>query len=101
MALSALESLLPILVAIGLALLTRRVFISLGLGLWAGCLVAKGWNPAIEHVEPENATGHYWYMWKIPMFGERNVEGILRPHRIPYANPTVLTCCSPDHALQT
>jgi Na+/H+ antiporter NhaC len=44
MALNALESLLPILVAIGLALLTRRVFISLGLGLWAGCLVAKDWN---------------------------------------------------------
>lgn len=40
-------------------------------------IVAKGWNPAIEHVEPENATSHYWYMWKLPMFGERDVDGIL------------------------
>lgn len=40
-------------------------------------LVRKGWNPAIEHTEPENAFGHYWYMWKLPMFGETDVERIL------------------------
>ncbi|HQU16982.1 MAG: ribulose bisphosphate carboxylase small subunit [Chromatiales bacterium 21-64-14] len=40
-------------------------------------IVKKGWNPAIEHTEPENATDHYWYMWKLPMFGETNVERIL------------------------
>ena len=40
-------------------------------------IVSQGWNPAIEHTEPENAFGHYWYMWKLPMFGETNVE--LRP----------------------
>ena len=32
-------------------------------------IVSKGWNPAIEHTEPENAFDHYWYMWKLPMFG--------------------------------
>jgi ribulose-bisphosphate carboxylase small chain len=37
----------------------------------------KGWNPAIEHVEPENAFDHYWYMWKLPMFGETDVDRIL------------------------
>ena len=41
------------------------------------CLVARGLNPAIEHTEPDNAFGHYWYMWKLPMFGERNVNRIL------------------------
>jgi len=40
-------------------------------------LVRKGWNPAIEHTEPENAFDHYWYMWKLPMFGETDVERIL------------------------
>lgn len=40
-------------------------------------IVGKGWNPAIEHTEPANAFDHYWYMWKLPMFGETNVDKIL------------------------
>ena len=32
-------------------------------------VVSKGWSPAVEHTEPENAFDHYWYMWKLPMFG--------------------------------
>jgi ribulose-bisphosphate carboxylase small chain len=40
-------------------------------------IVSKRWNPAIEHTEPENAFGHYWYMWKLPMFGETDVDKIL------------------------
>lgn len=40
-------------------------------------IVSKGWNPAIEHTEPANATGSYWYMWKLPMFGETDVDTIL------------------------
>jgi len=40
-------------------------------------IVSKGWNPGIEHTEPENAFSHYWYMWKLPMFGETNVDNIL------------------------
>ena len=40
-------------------------------------IISKGWNPAIEHTEPENAFSHYWYMWKLPMFGETNVDTIL------------------------
>ena len=40
-------------------------------------IVSKGWNPAIEHTEPENSTGSYWYMWKLPMFGETDVDKIL------------------------
>ena len=40
-------------------------------------IVAKSWNPAIEHTEPENAFDHYWYMWKLPMFGETDKDRIL------------------------
>ncbi|MBI3563548.1 MAG: ribulose bisphosphate carboxylase small subunit [Gammaproteobacteria bacterium] len=40
-------------------------------------IVNQGWNPAIEHTEPANAFDHYWYMWKLPMFGETDVNKIL------------------------
>ncbi|EIJ33802.1 ribulose bisphosphate carboxylase small subunit [Thiothrix nivea] len=40
-------------------------------------IISKGWNPSIEHTEPENARGSYWYMWKLPMFGETSVDNIL------------------------
>ena len=40
-------------------------------------IVQKGWNPAIEHTEPVAASGYYWYMWKLPMFGETDVDRIL------------------------
>jgi len=40
-------------------------------------IIAKGWNPAIEHTESQNAFSHYWYMWKLPMFGETDVDTIL------------------------
>jgi ribulose-bisphosphate carboxylase small chain len=40
-------------------------------------IVSKVWNPVIEHTEPENAVSNYWYMWKLPMFGETNVDAIL------------------------
>ena len=40
-------------------------------------IVSKGFNPAIEHTEPRNSTSNYWYMWKLPMFGETDVDRIL------------------------
>ncbi len=40
-------------------------------------IVSKGWNPAVEHTEPKNAVSNYWYMWKLPMFGETDVDAIL------------------------
>ena len=40
-------------------------------------IVARGWNPAIEHTEPEYLMDSYWYMWKLPMFGETDVDAIL------------------------
>lgn len=40
-------------------------------------IVSKGWNPGIEHTEPKYAFEPYWYMWKLPMFGETDVDKIL------------------------
>jgi ribulose-bisphosphate carboxylase small chain len=40
-------------------------------------LIAQGWNPAIEHTEPEKAFSNFWYLWKLPFFGEKSVERIL------------------------
>ncbi|HEY5186007.1 MAG TPA: ribulose bisphosphate carboxylase small subunit [Actinomycetes bacterium] len=40
-------------------------------------MLAKGWACAIEHVEPARATGTYWYMWKLPMFGEDDAQAIM------------------------
>jgi ribulose-bisphosphate carboxylase small chain len=51
-------------------------------------IVSKGWNPAIEHTEPQNSFDHYWYMWKLPMFGESSVDAILNEAEICHkANP--------------
>lgn len=40
-------------------------------------IVKNGWNPAVEHTEPQFAMSNYWYMWKLPMFGETDVDVIL------------------------
>jgi len=40
-------------------------------------IVSRGWNPAIEHTEPQYLMDSYWYMWKLPMFGETDVDAIL------------------------
>ena len=40
-------------------------------------IIAQGWNPAVEHVEPSGAARNYWFMWKLPMFGETDVDKVL------------------------
>ena len=40
--------------------------------------IAQGWNPAVEHTERGTAaTSSFWYMWKLPMFGETDVDKVL------------------------
>lgn len=39
-------------------------------------IVKNGWNPGIEHTEPKYAMSNYWYMWKLPMFGETDIDAI-------------------------
>jgi len=40
-------------------------------------LIAQGWTPAIEHEHPSRAFNHYWTMWKLPFFGEQNLENVV------------------------
>ena len=40
-------------------------------------MIDRGWNCAVEHVEPERAGESFWYMWKLPLFGERDVDVVM------------------------
>jgi ribulose-bisphosphate carboxylase small chain len=40
-------------------------------------LIERGWNPAIEHSEPEQASSDFWYLWKLPLFGEKDADTVL------------------------
>jgi ribulose-bisphosphate carboxylase small chain len=40
-------------------------------------ILANGWAPAIEHEHPGQAFNHYWTMWKLPFFGETNLQSVL------------------------
>jgi len=40
-------------------------------------LIGQGWNPAIEHTEPEKSFSSFWYLWKLPFFGEKSIDRIL------------------------
>jgi ribulose-bisphosphate carboxylase small chain len=56
-------------------------------------MIGKGWNCAIEHVEPGRAADDYWYMWTLPMFGVRDVDTVM----------TELTACrnaNPGHHIR-
>ena len=40
--------------------------------------IAQGWNPAVEHTEKgTSARVSFWYMWKLPLFGEQSVDAVL------------------------
>lgn len=52
-------------------------------------LIDNNWDIAIEHVEPERSANTYWYMWKLPMFGEWNIDTIMNElNACRNANPT-------------
>jgi len=40
-------------------------------------ILGNGWSPAIEHEHPGRAFDHYWTMWKLPFFGEQNINTVL------------------------
>ena len=40
-------------------------------------VLAQGWSPAIEHVEPSRVMDNYWPMWKLPFFGEQDISNVL------------------------
>lgn len=39
-------------------------------------IIDKGWDVAVEHVEPERTNSTYWYFWKLPMFGEWDIDKV-------------------------
>ena len=39
-------------------------------------LIAQGWTPAIEHEHPSQSSNHYWTMWKLPFFGEKDLNAV-------------------------
>jgi ribulose-bisphosphate carboxylase small chain len=40
-------------------------------------IIAQGWTPAIEHELPSRASDHYWTMWKLPFFGEQDINRVM------------------------
>ena len=54
-------------------------------------IIENGWSPAIEYTEPEKLMSNFWYLWELPLFGERSVDKVLAEldacHR---ANPCYL-----------
>lgn len=40
-------------------------------------IIANGWTPAIEHEDPNQASNHYWTMWKLPFFGETDLNRVV------------------------
>ena len=40
-------------------------------------LIAQGWTPAIEHEHPSGSSNHYWPMWKLPFFGEQDLNAVV------------------------
>lgn len=40
-------------------------------------MLGEGLTPAIEHEEPAKSNNHYWTMWKLPFFGERDLSNVV------------------------
>lgn len=40
-------------------------------------MLRRGWACSVEHVEPARASDSYWYMWKLPLFGELDPDVVL------------------------
>jgi len=40
-------------------------------------IISNNWTPAIEHEHPGGSSNHYWTMWKLPFFGERDLGRVV------------------------
>jgi ribulose-bisphosphate carboxylase small chain len=40
-------------------------------------IVSQGWTPAIEHEHPSQSSNHYWTMWKLPFFGDQDLNHVV------------------------
>ena len=40
-------------------------------------IIAQGWSPVIEHVHPSGSMQTYWSYWKLPFFGEKDLNMVV------------------------
>ena len=40
-------------------------------------IIAQGWSPLIEHAHPRNSMATYWSYWKLPFFGEKDLNVVV------------------------
>ena len=40
-------------------------------------IIAQGWSPLVEHVHPSNSMAIYWSYWKLPFFGEKDLNVVV------------------------
>ena len=40
-------------------------------------IIAQGWSPVIEHVHPSGSMQTYWSYWKLPFFGEKDLNVVV------------------------
>ena len=40
-------------------------------------IIAQGWSPLVEHVHPGNSMATYWSYWKLPFFGEKDLNVVV------------------------
>ena len=40
-------------------------------------IIAQGWSPLVEHVHPSNSMATYWSYWKLPFFGEKDLNVVV------------------------
>lgn len=48
-----------------------------GIRVQLAIVAERGHDIVVEHVEPVLASDSHWYMWKLPMFGERDVNVVM------------------------
>ena len=65
-------------------------------------IIKSGWSPSIEHVHPSKSMNIYWDQWKIPFFGEKDLNVVLSEleaaHKVkllPPANPPKVNVVMP------
>ena len=39
--------------------------------------MTQGWSPLIEHVHPSRSMATYWSFWKLPFFGEKDLNVVV------------------------
>lgn len=39
--------------------------------------LGRGWTCSVEHVEHARSSDTYWYLWKLPFFGEMRADSVM------------------------